>query len=92
MQLLQKKGGGHKIGWKCIKCREKKSSNSFQRPKLMNPFSLQKQRLQLVGLFQVHQIKQVSLSSAKNQNQITKLQFSEFIYPDKYIQDNHQKN
>ena len=57
----------------------------------MNPFSLQKQRLQLVGLFQVHQIKQVSLSSAKNQNQnqITKLQFSQFIYPDKYIQDNH---
>ena len=55
----------------------------------MNPFSLQKQRLQLVGLFQVHQIKQVSLSSAKNQNQITKLQFSQFIYTDKYIQDNH---
>ena len=73
------------------KMQRKKSSNSFQRPKLMNPFSLQKQRLQLVGLFQVHQIKQVSLSSAKNQNQnqITKLQFSQFIYPDKYIQDNH---
>ena len=69
-----------------------KSSNSFQRPKiikLMNPFSLQKQTLQLARLFQVHQIKQVSLSSAKNQNQITKLQFSQFIYPNNYIQDNH---
>ena len=55
----------------------------------MNPFSLQKQTLQLVGLFQMHQIKQVSLSSAKNLNQITKLQFSQFIYPNNYIQDNH---
>lgn len=87
---------GHKIGWKCIKCREikyiyksiQKVSKFIQRPKLMNPFSLWKQTLLLVGLFHVHQVEQISFSSTKNQ--ITKLQFSQFIYPNKYIQYNHK--